>query len=182
MKVAVTLANGFEEIEAIVPVDLLKRAGIDVQLLYVETQIVTGAHGLKIEADQSVGDSDSASYDGVICPGGLPGAQTLMDSPDVLKLVKQVYQQGGLVAAICAAPRVLFSAGVLAGKKVTCYPGTEELFDQSVTVCDKPLIVDNRVITAKGAGVAFEFGYKILKLLKGEQLSQQVKESMFFLK
>lgn len=182
MKIAVTLANGFEEIEAVVPIDILKRAGFDVELLYIEGKKVAGAHGLSIEAEKAVEDADPDSYAAVICPGGMPGAQTLMDNPSVIKLVKRVYEKGGHVAAICAAPRVLFAAGVLADTKATCFPGTEALFDAGVIYSDEPLVVDGRVITAKGAGVAFEFGYKIIELLKGKELSEKVEKTMFFSK
>ncbi len=159
------LANGFEEVEALAPLDILRRAGVETQLVSITNEtVVRGAHGVGVTVDTVLADADLTRADMLVLPGGLPGA-TNLDACEPLRkaLVSQV-EAGGMVAAICAAPLVLGHLGLLRGKAATCYPGFEtELVGARYTAA---LVErDGQVITGKGPGAAFEFGYTILAAL-----------------
>lgn len=166
----VFLAPGFEEIEAIAPVDLMRRAGIDVMTVAVgESRHVTGAHGVTIEADLLLDDEDMSDADLLVAPGGMPGAKNLADSAKVCRLFKAQVERGALVGAICAAPAVLLARiGVLDGKKATCYPG----FDDDLTalgatyVADERVVRDGNIITSNGPSSALLFGLALVEALR----------------
>ena len=169
-------ANGVEECEALITVDMLRRAGIDVTTVGVEGKTVRGAHGIDFIADAllcDITENDIKSSDGVILPGGAVGAQTLADTPDVVRYTKASLDNGKLVSAICAAPSVLGRYGMLKGKKATCYPGFEgyleecEYTGQSITVC-------GNIITAKGMGCAIAFSGAMIRYFKGEEISRKI--------
>ncbi|MEC8895235.1 MAG: DJ-1 family glyoxalase III, partial [Planctomycetota bacterium] len=124
--ICVLLATGFEEIEAITVIDVLRRAELEVTILGVDGETISGSHGLQVATDQSLEDGLSLQWDAVVLPGGLPGATNLRDHPQVIELVRSTHSAGGKLAAICAAPIVLGSAGVLQGRRATCYPGFED--------------------------------------------------------
>ena len=142
------LAEGFEEIEALTPVDLLRRAGIDIMTVAVgESRHVTGAHGVTIEADLLLDDEDMSDAEMLIAPGGMPGAKNLADSPKVCALFKAQAERGAYVAAICAAPAVLLAPlGILDGRKATCYPGN--------------------IITSNGPSSAIPFALALIEALR----------------
>lgn len=169
-------ANGVEECEALITVDMLRRAGIDVTTVGVEGKTVKGAHGIDFTADAllcEITENDINSSDGVILPGGGVGTQTLADNSDVVRYTKASMDSGKSVCAICAAPSVLGRHGMLKGKKATCYPGFEgyleecEYTGQSVNVC-------GNVITAKGMGCAIDFSAAIIRYFKGEEVSRKI--------
>ena len=141
MKVALLLANGFEEIEALTPLDMLRRAGVTTDTIGIGCETVTGSHGIKVIADTTDALASPDDYDAVILPGGMPGATNLDASAFTDKILASVNKKGGLIAAICAAPLVLGRRGMLVGKNATCYPGFEnELAGASCSptavVCD----------------------------------------------
>ncbi len=167
------LANGFEEIEALCPYDLLLRAGIAVKTVSVnETTLVTGTHGIKVHADITL-DEMGENILGIMLPGGLPGADNLNNSVKVQEYLKRANEEGKLISAICAAPYVLGQAGYLKGKRVTCFPGFEDKLTGAVPTGEK-VVCDGNIITAKGMGTAFEFGIEIIKYYKGEEFAKEV--------
>lgn len=162
------LAPGFEEIEALTPVDLLRRAGVDVQTVAVgETRYVTGAHGVTVEADLLLADEDMTEADMLIAPGGMPGAQNLYDSQRVRQLFERQAARGAYVAAICAAPAVLLAAiGVLKGKNATCYPGFEKMLEEGgATHREGRVVADGNIITANGPASAMAFALALVDAL-----------------
>ena len=159
--VLVLLAPGFEEIEFAAPVDILRRLEIPVTTAGVKGRLVEGAHGICMQADMLMVDVEPEEYDGIILPGGA-ASWLLRDTPGVLRLVRTMHAAGKLVAAICAAPIALEAAGVLAGRKVTCYPADAVTNDiRSASLQDAPTVTDGNIITGKGPGAALEFGFAI---------------------
>ena len=176
-KVIVFFANGTEEIEALTPVDYLRRAGADVTLAGVPEKDVTGSHGINISADKAARDCVNADFDMVVLPGGLPGTVNLEIDENVQKILRKAYDEGKYVCAICAAPSVLGKAGMLCGKHATCYPGFEEHLHGAV--CEKaPVVCDGNVITSCGAGAAGEFAYALIRALYGEEKSEQIRKAV----
>lgn len=151
------LAQGFEETEAVAPLDVLRRAGIDVQTVSLDSLAVTGAHGITITADITMDQLQPENCQGVVLPGGMPGTLNLQNDCRVTELLKHCYEQGKLLAAICAAPMVLGELGFLAGRSATCFPGYEEHL-QGAVLSDDPVVTDGNMITARGAGTALAFG------------------------
>ncbi len=153
----VLLADGFEEIEALAFVDILRRAGIETQTVSVQnSKTVTGAHGITVLPDLPLKKLDSKKLDAVMLPGGMPGAQHLKDSEEVAALLRYAHQQEKLIGAICAAPMVLGALGLLDGRQAVCFPGYESELT-GATVCSDPVVEDGNIITSKGPGTTAEF-------------------------
>lgn len=174
--VITVLADGFEEIEAVSFIDLLRRAGINVSVLGLESMKVRGAHGITIEAE-SLLSPDTVLQDGIILPGGQPGTTNLSNSEKVISLVKNAYSQKLLCAAICAAPQVFSKAGILEGAKVSCYPGVETDLPGAV-ISDLAVSVWENVITSRGVGTAIEFSLAIIKYLEGKERAENVGQAI----
>ena len=177
--IAVLLANGFEEIEALTPVDILRRAGLEVLTVGVQGKVAVGSHGIPVTCDTAIADIDSHEVTAVVLPGGMPGSVNLADSTAVRSLILSVNERGGRIAAICAAPLVLGRLGLLNGKRATCYPGFEgELV--GATVIGESVVTDGSITTAKGAGVALAFAKELVSLLvsseKAEEISAAIME------
>ena len=177
--IAVLLADGFEEIEALTPVDMLRRAGLEVLTVGITSKIAVGAHGISVICDKLPEEIDLDMISTVILPGGMPGSLNLDASAFTDEILKSVNARGGRIAAICAAPLVLGRRGLLKGKRATCYPGFEgEL--AGATVTDEPVITDGNITTARGMGVALEFSKELISLLvtkeKAEELSSAIME------
>ena len=170
----VFLANGFEEIEALAPVDFLLRAGVNVKTVGISGKFCRGAHGINVEADLLPEDVVlNDKLQGVILPGGMPGAENLNNSDDVQKAIDYCAENGKIIGAICAAPFVLGRKGLLEGKNATCFPGFEgEL--KGASLSESGVVTDGTIVTAKGAGVAWEFGAAICSVLMGEEKAQQI--------
>lgn len=167
------LADGFEEIEALCPYDLLLRAGIPVKTVSInETTLVKGTHGIKVHADITL-DEMGDEILGVMLPGGLPGADNLNACDKVQQCLSRAAEEGKLITAICAAPYVLGQAGLLEGKRATCFPGFEDRLIGAVCCTDK-IVCDGNIITAKGMGAAFEFGIEIIKYYKGAAFANEI--------
>ena len=163
------LADGFEEVEALTPLDLLRRAGKEVLTVSIhENRAVLGAHGISVLADLTPSELSVPCDEMLILPGGMPGTKNLDASPVTDRLIKEVLENGGHLAAICAAPLILGKRGLLKGKRATCYPGFEaELLGASLQ--DVPLVTDGNITTATGAGVAVLFGGALVSVLCGEE-------------
>ncbi len=176
VKIAILLADGFEEAEALVPADLLRRAGGDVLLVsaYGE-EFVTGAHGITFKTDISLDQLDKDSLNCVLLPGGLKGTELLCDSFAVRALVQYAAENGIYVAAICAAPSVLGKMGLLDGRRYACYPGFEKEISGG-TRTGKKVEHDDIFVTAEGMGVSFEFGFRLVELLFGFETATVLKE------
>lgn len=171
------LANGFEEIEALCPLDLLRRAGLEVTTVGIGSDRVQGSHGITVEADIPEGMYADAAPDMVILPGGMPGARHLDESRTVDVALKAAARRGAFIAAICAAPMVLGHRGLLAGKRATCFPGFEgEL--EGAELAGERVVRDGNVITAAGMGVALEFGLALVAALKGEQAADELRRAV----
>ena len=172
------LANGLEEIEALLPLDLLRRGGVEVTTLAVGgSDFVVGSHGIRIGADLPEELFRDSTPEAIILPGGMPGAKNLDASKTVSAALRACEKSGGLLCAICAAPFVLGRRGYLAGKEAICYPGFEgELTD--AVLSKKKVVRDGNVITAAGMGVAMEFGLEILAALRGNETAERVKKSI----
>ncbi len=176
--VYVLLAEGFEEMEAFAPVDFLRRCGLSVVTVSLSGNSVTGAHGITVSADISMDKADFSQAKMVILPGGMPGTLHLDQYAGMDELLSSVYASGGYLAAICAAPMVLGKRGYLQGKEGVCYPGFEEYLS-GATLSSASVVKDGRIITAKSAGVAWQFGYVLGEILSGKEVCENVRESLF---
>jgi len=182
-RAVVFLAEGFEEIEAMVPVDLLRRGGVKVTLSGVSAKTITGAHGIRIESDEElINFEDYLDYDAIILPGGMPGSKNLSESSEINKLIVRMFNTKKIVGAICAAPAVVLGKlGILEGKRVVCYPGAEKFAPPESVFEDQPVITDGNLITAQGAGYAAEFGLALLSALVGDAAAEEVGKATLFI-
>lgn len=155
------LAEGFEETEAVSPLDVIRRADLPIKTVAVTENPVTGAHGICIKADITIAEVDFAEMDGMILPGGMPGTLNLQKHPKVAELLLHCFKEGKLIAAICAAPMILGEMGLLSNKKAVCFPGFEDHLEDA-KIQDAGVVRDGNIITAKGAGTALEFGAQIV--------------------
>ena len=171
------LANGFEEIEALCPLDLLRRAGLEVTTVGIGGDMISGAHGITVAADIPEGMYADSSPDMLILPGGMPGAKNLDESRVVDTALRAAARNGSFIAAICAAPMVLGHRGLLEGKKATCYPGFEDHLS-GATVTGESVVRDGKIITAKGMGVALEFGLALVEALKGKAVCEELRRTV----
>ena len=180
-KVYVFLADGFEDVEALIPVDVLRRGGVDVTTVSIsDFPLITSAHGVNIEADIMFEQGDFSDADLIFLPGGMPGASNLFAHKGVCKVVVDQFAAGRKVAAICAAPGVVLGQlGILEGKKATCYPGFEQMLDGATYTADL-VTVDGNVTTAEGPAAAFPFAYELLAQLVDKKTSDQIAEGMRF--
>jgi protein deglycase len=174
-KVLVPLAPGFEEIEAITVIDVLRRAQIGVAVAALEGKEVEGAHGIRVGADLSLDAARAAEFDAIVLPGGQPGTRNLAADPRVLELVRTLAQSGKIVAAICAAPTVLEAAGVLAGRRATAFPG-EEL--PSAEYSFDRVVEDDNLVTSRAAGTAMEFALALVRRLAGHGVATELRQRM----
>ncbi|MBF6979114.1 DJ-1/PfpI family protein [Aerococcaceae bacterium zg-BR22] len=179
-KFLVLLADGFEEIEALTPVDYLRRAGIEVDTASITEQLqVTGSHKITVLADKLLQDVTVDDYEGIYLPGGLPGATNLRDNDTVIELVQAFNQQEKLVTAICAAPIILEKAGVIDGKNVTSFPSfSGELTSAEHYVDGEIVVTDGNIVTGRGAAIAIYESFKIIELLLGRAAVEKLKEGI----
>lgn len=169
----VFLAEGFEETEALAALDVMRRAGLKVLTVGVTGDRITSSHGVCVIPDVLKSEVKLEEAEGVVLPGGMPGTLNLEADADVIRSVKYCYENGKIVAAICAAPSILGHLGMLNGKNATCFPGYEEdLYGANVTSAHTE--TDGNIITAKGAGCAIEFGHAIVSLAVSKQKADKV--------
>lgn len=179
-KVCIFLAEGFEEIEALTVVDMLRRAGITVTMAAVsESMEVTGAHGICVKADAPASDVLYEEMDMLVLPGGMPGTLNLGESRIVCEQVRAFADAGKLLAAICAAPGVFGKLGVLQGKEATCYPGCEEKLEGAKVRYDA-VVTDGNIITSRGMGTAIPFAAVLIEKLSGKEAAGQLLESIVY--
>ncbi len=177
MKAVVPLAEGFEEIEAVTIIDVLRRAGIAVTAAALKKNPVTGSHAIAITADKNIDDIKASDFDCIVLPGGMPGSNNLKEDPRVIALLRDFSGAGKITAALCAAPLVLGHAGVLRGKRATCYPGFEDQMTGATPLSD-PVVRDGAVITGRGPGCAIPFALELVTALAGTDTAQSLKENM----
>lgn len=175
---AVFLAPGFEECEALITVDLLRRAGIDTLMVSINnTHEVTGSHGITVQPDVMLHDVQHELFDCIVMPGGMPGTAHLMESEAITHITLAHHQNGRLLAAICAAPSVFGVLHLLHDKKATCFPGFEDNLKNAVILSDK-VVQDGNIITAKGLGAAFEFSHAIISDLLDQKTADHILSSI----
>jgi 4-methyl-5(b-hydroxyethyl)-thiazole monophosphate biosynthesis len=174
-RVLIPLAQGFEELEAVTVIDLLRRAGIEVVTAALEEGPVRGARGTMLVADTTLDEVKDQDFDMTVLPGGLPGADHLDQDPRIHALLKRLAQSGRYTAAICAAPKVLAHAGLLDNKRATAYPGVLDALDLERTeLSNQAVQVDGRLITSKGPGTAMDFALELIEQLLGKAAREQV--------
>lgn len=172
------LADGFEEVECLAVVDLLRRAKVETSLVSITGKLeVTGAHDIVVKADKLFEEIDYKEAEVLFLPGGMPGTKTLSEHTGLREALLYFHEKNKRLAAICAAPSVLGQLGILKGKQATSFPGFE---DQLIgaEVSEKSIVVDGPVLTGKGMGVAIEFGLELIKLLVDEKTALEIKESI----
>lgn len=177
-KIFVHFADGFEEIEALAPVDILRRAGCEVTMVSVMgRKEVSSSRGVKIIADKLFEEVNYAEADMLVLPGGMPGSKNLDEHRELKAKIQEANKDGKWLAAICAAPMVLGHLGILKGKKATCYPGNEpDLIGATHTGAS--VEKDGKIITAKGAGVSVKFGLALVEALAGKEKADEIKAKM----
>lgn len=175
--VYVFLADGFEIIEALAPVDMLRRAKIDVKTVGVSSEIVTSSCGVGVKCDMTIDEFDFYDVEAVVLPGGMPGTLNLENSSAVQKVIDNANNTNAFICAICAAPSILGHKGLLSGKKAVCFPGFENSLE-GCEQCREYVVTDGKFITAKGAGVCIEFGLEIVKQLRNEELANEIRKSI----
>ena len=171
--ILVLLANGFEEIEALTPIDVLRRAGLDVKSCGLNGKRIKGSHGIFVEADLLPEEVKLDEVTMAIFPGGMPGATNIDAHPFTDKLIEATVKNGGRLAAICAAPLVLGRRGLLDGKRATCYPGFEGELTGAV-VTGEGVVTDGSITTAKGMGVALEFAKELVRVTVGKEKAEEI--------
>lgn len=179
-KVYVFLADGFEDVEALIPVDVLRRGGQDVVTVSVmdDSQTVESAHGVTMIADTWIGDCDLTDADLLLLPGGMPGASNLYACEPLRQALVDQQEEGKMIAAICASPAiVLGQMGLLQGYRATCYPGFEQLLS-GAEYTGELCTVDGNIITGEGPAAAFPFAYALLAILQDEATAQQIADGM----
>lgn len=177
MNALVLLADGFEEIEAVTVIDVLRRGGISVTAASIAGSTVHGSRGISLVADAAFEKQNLDDYEAVVLPGGMPGAASLRDSLPVREALQAFARSGKLVAAICAAPIALEAAGLLRGKHATSYPGHEI---PSAVYEEARVVVDGKLVTSRGPGTAMEFALKLVELLAGAETKDKVARALLF--
>lgn len=175
--VYILLGKGFEEIEAVAPLDILRRGGIEAAFAGIGGKTVEGAHGISVNCDIAVEDIKPENIDMLVVPGGLGGVESIMASQTAMELIKNAGEKGLALAAICAGPTVLHKLGLMNGVKAVCYPGMEEEMPGG-EFGNSPACVDGKIITGRGPGAALEFGFELLRYFKGSDVVNELRKSM----
>ena len=172
------LGTGFEETEAIAPLDLLRRAGVDIQTVGINGKIIYGSHKIGVEADLELKDLDVSDLEMVVLPGGLGGVASIRASKEAMDVVRYAYENGKYTAAICAGPTVLSDLGICDGKNATCYPGCEGGMGKAILAANAAAVTDGKVITGTSAGCAIPFGLALVAALKGDAVADTIAEQI----
>ena len=180
-KACVFFADGFEEVEALTPVDLMRRAGIDVTTVAVGGGLgVKGSHGIEITADILFEDMDFGDTDMLVLPGGMPGTLNLMNHKGLTALLDDFNSRGRKLAAICAAPSVFGKLGLLDGREAVCYPGFEKELGNARIPENVTFVTDGNITTSRGAGTAMDFALELIRILEGEDTSAKIGNSVIY--
>lgn len=172
------LADGFEEIEALCPVDIMRRAGLNVTTVGIGKKEINGAHGICVVADIADSELNFENIDLIFLPGGMPGTKNLDASKTVHKAIDLAIEQNAYIAAICAAPMILGKRGMLLGKSAVCYPSFEEYLLGASIPQDKRIVTDGKIITAMGMGVSHELGLEIVNILCGKDKAESLRKAI----
>ena len=175
--VYIILGTGFEEIEAVSPCDILRRGGVDVKFAGIGGTLIRGSNGITVQADCTVEQMDLEHMDMIVLPGGLGGVHSILGSETAMNAVKYAYENGKLVAAICAAPTVLAKLHITDGKHAVVYPGMESDMGSAIME-DANAVKDGNILTGRAPGAAIDFGYLLLQTLHGEETMQKVRAGM----
>jgi 4-methyl-5(b-hydroxyethyl)-thiazole monophosphate biosynthesis len=178
--VYVLLGTGFEETEAIAPIDLMRRAGIPVQTVGLNGKVIYGGHGIGVEADITAHEMDLTNLELIMLPGGLGGVKSIRESKPAMDAIRFAYENGKFVAAICAGPTILAQLGITDGKDAVCYPGCEEEMG-SAHMITAPWVRSGKVITGTSAGCALSFGLGLVEALKGSEEAQRIQKQIVIL-
>ena len=168
------LGTGFEETEAIAPLDLMRRAGIEVKTVGINGKVVYGGHGIGVEADISLEEMNLDRMEMIVLPGGLGGVASIRASEAAMNASRYAYATGKFTAAICAGPTILAELGITDGKQATCYPSCETAMGSANTVANAAAVRDGNVITGTSAGCAVPFGLELIRALKGDEEAQRI--------
>lgn len=180
-KVAVIFADGFEEIEGVSIVDVLRRGGVEAHVVGLDKLPITGTHGVKFVCDMTLYDLEEDEYDMLVLPGGQPGVSNIEGNLKMREIIKRFDKKGKFVAAICAAPIALDAAEIVRGE-FTCYPSCEKAVRGGSYVSDKNVVQSGNIITSKGPATAMEFALELVKILNGEQVYNEVKNGLLFVR
>ncbi len=175
--VYIILGNGFEEAEAIIPCDILRRGGIETRFAGIGGRLITGGNGITVQADCTVEEMELDKADMIVLPGGLGGVHSILGSETAMKVIGQLHADGKYVAAICAAPTILAQLGITDGKSAVCYPGMEDQMG-SANMVDANAVRDGKVLTGRAPGAAFDFGYLLLETLTNRDTALQIRSGM----
>lgn len=175
--VYVFLADGFEIIEALSPVDMLRRAKVETKLVGVTGEIVTSSCGVAVKTDMLIDEFDFYDVEAVVLPGGMPGTLNLENNQTVQNIIDNASNTNAFICAICAAPSILGHKGLLNEKEATCFPGFENALE-GASLSEDFVVTDGKFITARGAGVSVDFGLEIVKQLRGEELSNEIRSQI----
>ena len=179
-KALVILAQGFEEVEAITPVDILRRAHVEVVVAGLKAKEITGSRGVTVVADKIL-DEDDFDYDALILPGGNPGASNLGKSQKVRAIIENMNNNGKVIAAICAAPAVVLAPmGILNGRRATCFPGLESKFADDVMFLEDNVVINGNIITSRGPGTSLEFALAIVEELICKDVASEIAKAVLF--
>lgn len=178
-RVLVPLAQGCEELEAVTIIDLLRRAGIEVVTAGLDDNPVTASRGVKLIPDTSIQQVENDDFDMLVLPGGQPGSDHLANNEHIIKIIQRLAEKNRFISAICAAPRVLARAGVLDGKRATCYPGSLDSFELSSTdITNESVVIDGKIVTSRGPGTAMDFALTLIEQLVGTDAKSKVEDPL----
>ena len=181
LSLIVALADGFEEIEAVTPIDVLRRAGLRVTTVGISGKIVTGSHSIAITADQTWDEVANSTPDVLLLPGGMPGSKNLGEHAGLKQMAERITASDGWLAAICAAPAFTLGAwGLLSKRNATCYPGCETQFSADTCYLKDVVVTDGKIITACGPGAAFDFSLKLVNLLVSPESAENLRSQMLY--
>jgi len=178
--VCILLGTGFEEAEAIVPADLLRRAELEVRLVSLSTPIVVSSHGIAVRTDIPLKEVNAEEVELLFLPGGLGGVSAIQNCPAAMELIQNVAARGKFVTAICAAPIILGKLGLLQGRKAVCYPGMEKELTGADIQFGAPFVQDGNFVTGEASGSVFAFGLKLVECLKGRKVAEAIRASVFY--
>ncbi len=178
--VYVLLGKGFEEIEAITPIDILRRAGIDTAAVGLSSIEVEGGHGVRVRADTTEEGVDVSEMEMLVLPGGAAGVESIKASGFAMDLIVRAVEKGVPVAAICAAPTILGGLGLLEGRRAVCYPGCEDLLVGAHFQEDEAVTVDGEIITSRAAGTAIDFALRLVERLRGWKEAEKIREQIHY--
>ncbi len=178
MKTAILFADGFEEVEAIAVVDVLRRAAIECTMVSITgNEVVSSSRNVKVVTDKLMEEVNFDEYGMLILPGGMPGTKDLAESEEVEKIILKFYSNKKILAAICAAPSIFGQLGLLQGEKAVCYPGYEDKL-KGAEISEEKVVISNQFITSRGAGTALEFGLKIVEYIKGKEKADSISKAI----